>query len=67
MADSVSTRQFALWLSPVQVAALHEEVLVAIRPRLGNGPSPDRAKYLLTSIFFPVQEPPGPARPRPSP
>jgi len=34
---------------------------------LGNGPSPDRAKYLLTLILFPVEEPPGPAPPCPSP
>ncbi len=58
IADSVSTRQFTLWLSEDELAGMRDEMLAAIRSRLDNGPSPDRAKYLFTPIFFPVEAPP---------
>jgi DNA-binding transcriptional ArsR family regulator len=58
IADSVSYRQLALWLSGEDLAEMLDEMRAAIRSRLGNGPSPDRAKYLFTPIFFPVEEPP---------
>jgi uncharacterized protein (DUF1786 family) len=59
IADSVSYRQVALWLSQDELAAMREEMLAAIRSQVNNGPSPDRAKYLFTPILFPVEEPPG--------
>jgi hypothetical protein len=57
IADSVSTRQFTLWLSEEELAGMRDEMLAAIRSRLGNGPSADRTKYLFTPILLPVERP----------
>ena len=38
LADSVSYRQFSLWLSDAEKAAFIEEVVVAIRTRMDQGP-----------------------------
>jgi hypothetical protein len=58
LADSVGYRQIPLWLSPAELAEMRDELLATIRARLDNGPAPERAKYLFSPIFFPVEEPP---------
>jgi hypothetical protein len=35
----------------------------AIAPRLANQPAPDRARYLLSPILFPMEQPPAIVRP----
>ena len=53
-ADSVSYRQFPLWLSQTELASLYDEVGTSIQSRLGNTPAPDRKPYLLSTILFPT-------------
>lgn len=56
VADLVGYRQHAVWLSRDEL----EEMIVALRrvilPLLANQPAPDRAQYLLSPIFFPVEQ-----------
>jgi DNA-binding transcriptional ArsR family regulator len=59
-ADSAGYRQIPLWLSRAELAEMVDELLATIRARLHNPPTPERARYLLTPIFFPVEEPPTP-------
>lgn len=58
LADSVGYRQIPLWLSPAEVAEMRDEILASIGARFDNGPAPDRARYLFSPIFFPIEEPP---------
>jgi hypothetical protein len=53
--DSVSYRQFPLWLTDAERAALVEEVSAAIQARLVHEPSAKRKRHLLTTIFFPAE------------
>jgi DNA-binding transcriptional ArsR family regulator len=55
-ADSVSYRQFPLWLNRDELAALVGEVRRAIVPRMANEPTPDRRPYLLSTILFPLED-----------
>lgn len=57
-ADSVSYRQGTIWLGPDELAKLMGDLLAALRPVLGNQPTPGRAPYLLSPILFPAQPPP---------
>lgn len=57
-ADSVSYRQGPLWLNQQELAELISEVRGAIVSRWDNGPAPDRRPYLLSTILFPIEEPP---------
>ncbi|WKX70747.1 helix-turn-helix domain-containing protein [Streptomyces sp. XD-27] len=57
VADAVSYPQFSLWLSGDEMAELAEEVRSAIRSRMGNKPSPERTRRLLTMILFPAEGP----------
>lgn len=59
-ADSVSYRQFPLWLSPDELAALISEVRSAVVSRLENKPTSDRSAYLLSMILFPIEDRPQP-------
>jgi DNA-binding transcriptional ArsR family regulator len=59
LADAVSYRQFTLWLSPTEVADLIAQVRRVLMARTAQGPSPDRALHLLSTILFPI-EPPSP-------
>jgi DNA-binding transcriptional ArsR family regulator len=58
VADLVGYRQHAVWLSRDEL----EEMIVGLRrvilPLLAKQPAPDRAQYLLSPIFFPVEHPP---------
>jgi DNA-binding transcriptional ArsR family regulator len=63
-ADLVGYQQRALWLSRDELAGLISELRAAIAPRLANPAAPDRARYLISPILFPVEKPPagpGPA------
>lgn len=57
-ADMVSYRQFPLWLSQEELAELISEVRSAIVSNGDNEPAPDRKPYLLSTIVFPLDEPP---------
>ncbi|MGN9783208.1 helix-turn-helix domain-containing protein [Nonomuraea sp. ZG12] len=57
-ADLVGYRQHAVWLSQDELHTLIIELRAAIAPLLANEPAPDRARYLLSPILFPAEEPP---------
>lgn len=61
MADLISYRQHAVWLSHDELAEMIGELRRVIHPRLANEPAPDRAQHLLSPIFFPVEQPPADA------
>ncbi|MFI7450146.1 helix-turn-helix domain-containing protein [Nonomuraea sp. NPDC049714] len=56
-ADLVGYRQHAVWLSQDELHTLIIELRAAIAPLLANEPAPDRARYLLSPILFPAEEP----------
>lgn len=57
VADLVGIRQHALWLTRDELVELIGEMRAAILPRLGNEPAPGRARYLLSPIMFPLENP----------
>src|ERR1700733_1382052 len=61
-ADLVGFRQHAIWLSREELEQLITELRQAIAPRLANQPTPDRARYLLSPILFPMEQPPATTR-----
>lgn len=58
VADLVGYRQHAVWLSREELGELIGGLRDAIVPVLANEPTPDRARYLLSPILFPIEEPP---------
>jgi hypothetical protein len=56
--DSVSYRQFPLWLNEAELARLIDEIRDAIVRNRGHEPTPDRRPHLLSTILFPIGEPP---------
>ena len=59
-ADSVSYRQYPLWLNEDELAELISQLGSAVLPRLANRPAPGRRAYLLSTILFPTDERPHP-------
>ncbi|MEU7892945.1 helix-turn-helix domain-containing protein [Nonomuraea sp. NPDC049152] len=57
-ADLVGYRQHALWLSQAELAEMISEMREVIVSRMGNEPSPERTRHLLSPILFPAEEPP---------
>ena len=57
VADSVSYRQFPLWLSRDELAALIAALTQAVMAAARNEPAPDRHPHLLSTILFPLAEP----------
>jgi hypothetical protein len=55
-ADSVSYRQFPLWLSQDELGELISEIRSAVVSKLANKPTPDRSPHLLSTILFPIEE-----------
>ncbi|HEX9166343.1 MAG TPA: helix-turn-helix domain-containing protein [Gemmatimonadales bacterium] len=53
-ADSVSYRQFTLWLSPAEVAGLIAKVRGVLMAPARHAPSPGRTPHLLSTILFPI-------------
>jgi DNA-binding transcriptional ArsR family regulator len=56
LADLVSYRQFSLWLSNDEKAALLEDMVALIGARLAHPPTPGRRQHMLSTIFFPTDE-----------
>lgn len=56
-ADLVGYRQHTVWLSRSELEELIGELRRVLLPRLTNQPAPDRARYLLSPILFPVEQP----------
>jgi len=56
-ADSVSYRQFPLWLNEDERTEMISDMVGVIMPRLRNEPAPDRGHHLLSTIFFPTEDP----------
>lgn len=52
--DSVSYRQFVVWLSDDEKAQLVAEVAAALRARSALGPGHGRRRHLLSTILFPA-------------
>jgi DNA-binding transcriptional ArsR family regulator len=55
--DPVGYRQHAIWLNQDELTAMISELRNAILPRLANPSTPDRARYLLSPILFPSEQP----------
>ncbi|MFJ1767585.1 helix-turn-helix domain-containing protein [Amycolatopsis sp. NPDC088138] len=56
VADLVSYRQHAVWLSRDELEELIGELRRVIYPKLTNEPAPGRAQYLLSPVLIPVEE-----------
>jgi DNA-binding transcriptional ArsR family regulator len=57
LADLVGYRQHGIWLSQDELLQLIEGMRTAILPVLANEATPDRKRYLLSPILFPVEDP----------
>ncbi|MGA8112187.1 MAG: helix-turn-helix domain-containing protein [Actinocatenispora sp.] len=57
VADSVSYRQFTLWLSDAELAEMIDEVSAALISRARNQPAAGRTPHLLATIMFPTDRP----------
>ena len=55
--DSVSYRQFPLWLTDSDRSTLVKEISAAIQKHSQHEHSSQRKRHLLTTIFFPTQPP----------
>ena len=55
--DSVSYRQFPLWLTDIDRTALVEEISAVIQKHSKHEHSSKRKRHLLTTIFFPTEPP----------
>lgn len=60
--DSVSYKQYPLLLTPSEKAALIEDLVAVITPRLQHHAMAGRQAHLFSTIFFPVQPPTLPYR-----
>jgi DNA-binding transcriptional ArsR family regulator len=56
--DLVGFRQHAVWLSRAELEQMIAELREVITPRLANQATRDRARYLLSPILFPMEQPP---------
>ncbi|MFC9625308.1 hypothetical protein ACFTXM_36865 [Streptomyces sp. NPDC056930] len=55
-------RQHALWLSRDELMEMIGEMRDVLVSRMGNTPSPERTRHLISPILFPAEErPPSPA------
>ncbi|MET7335751.1 helix-turn-helix domain-containing protein [Nonomuraea sp. NPDC005650] len=57
-ADLVGYRQHAIWLSREELENMIDGLRRVILPLLANQPAPERTQYLLSPIFFPIEQPP---------
>jgi DNA-binding transcriptional ArsR family regulator len=53
--DSISYRQFPLWLTDAERDALVAEVSASVQARLAHDASAERTRYLLSTVFFPAE------------
>ena len=63
IADDVSYRQAALWLTDDETAALREEVATAIVGRMANEPTEGRTRRLISTVLMPGRQPARPVTP----
>jgi DNA-binding transcriptional ArsR family regulator len=54
-ADLVGYRQIPLWLTPEELNELISNVRSLIMSRIDNEAGPDRRRYLLSPILFPIE------------
>ncbi|GAA4582737.1 helix-turn-helix domain-containing protein [Planotetraspora phitsanulokensis] len=57
-ADLVGYRQHAVWLDRGELEQMIGDLRRVLLPWLSNEPAPDRTQYLLSPIFFPIEQPP---------
>ncbi|MGW1377541.1 helix-turn-helix domain-containing protein [Streptomyces sp. NPDC002446] len=57
-ADDVGYRQHAVWLTEDERAEMIGELRSVLLPRMGNEPSPERTRHLLSPILFPAEQTP---------
>jgi DNA-binding transcriptional ArsR family regulator len=55
-ADLVGYRQIPLWLSPDELEELIGKIRGLIMSKLDNAAGPDRRRYLLSPILFPIED-----------
>jgi len=55
--DSVSYRQFSVWLSEDERAELIASITASLRAVVTNEPAADRRQHMLSTILFPTDEP----------
>lgn len=55
-ADLVGYRQHSIWLSPTERAEMIDELRDVIVKRIGNEPTPERRRHLLSPILFPTAD-----------
>jgi hypothetical protein len=55
-ADLVGYRQVPLWLTPDELDELITRVGSLIVSKMDNGDGPDRRRYLLSPIIFPIED-----------
>lgn len=61
LADSVSYRQFSLWLSEEEKSAFVHDITVNVLALMQNRPNPERRRHMLSTILFPTDDPTGPS------
>lgn len=61
--DLVGFWQHAIWLSRQELEQLIAGLRQPIAPWLSNQPTPDRARYLLSPVLFPMEQPPATVQP----
>lgn len=54
--DMVSYRQGTVWLTEGEIATLTREIRAALAAHMANPPATGRRPYLLSTIFFPIDE-----------
>ncbi|MFG1961908.1 helix-turn-helix domain-containing protein [Nonomuraea sp. NPDC049028] len=59
VADLVGYRQHAIWLNRDELEEMISGLRRVLLPLLANQPTPDRAQYLLSPLFFPLEQPSG--------
>ncbi len=59
--DSVGYRQGTMWLSPDELAEMIDALRDVLASKAGNEPAPGRRPHLMSTIFFPTEEPPQPS------
>lgn len=61
LADSVSYRQFSIWLSDEEKSALVNDLTITLRALMQNRPTPERRRHMLSTILFPTDNLTSPA------
>jgi DNA-binding transcriptional ArsR family regulator len=60
--DMVGYRQGTVWLTQGEIATLIREIGGALAARMANAPGSGRRPYMLSTIFFPIDDRATPAR-----